>query len=187
MMKHLMIDIEALGYFPNAIPFRRPVIVQIGMVPFDLDAGTIGQSQTINVEWASEADPQGPISPDTVRWWLEQDPAVARSVLLGRPRMPIGPALALVNERARSAERVWAKGTDYDLRMLNDAWRCLLGDGVACDMIDNRKWRDARICYDMLAGRLPNRAGLPAHDAAADAFYQASVVCAAYGGSRENI
>lgn len=182
-MKHLMIDIETLGYMEHC----RPVIAQIGMVGFDPDTGMIGTSETINVEWASETDPQGPLSPDTVRWWLEQDTAVLRSVLLGRPRMPIGPALALVGERAKSADRVWAKGTDFDLRMLNTAYQNVATARRSEELIPNMKWRDARVCYDMLAGRLPDRAGLPAHDAAADGLYQARVVCEAYRRFRENI
>lgn len=180
-MNHLMIDIEALGYMPRPGVQRQPCIVQIGLVPFDTDTGMIAAGKRLQVDRASEDSGQGPISHDTLRWWLTQDPATLRAVLWEGPRISLQAALVEVHEAVYAAQYVWAKGTDFDLRLLTDAAAAdVLGGVIEGPLIPYYKWRDARVCYQMLGHRRPPRGGHTQHDALADATYQAAVVVRAF-------
>lgn len=130
-MNHIMIDLETLGTSPDA------VILSIGAVRFDLDAGTV-------------ADPHGPdgfyteldisdqmrcygrsISASTLRWWMSQS-AQAQQVFDDCDTVKETFYSALSNLRKwivvgqdQGQMMVWSNGADFDLPMLVHAYDSL--------------------------------------------------------------
>ena len=175
----LMIDIETLG------TGDLPIIATIGYCRFNPHSGMIYPATTIRVDMLTQSlsNPET----KTVLWWMEQDPAVVKDTFLTGPRVSIEEALLEIRREVDLADHVWAKGTDFDLRILQESARyysyMFAETETVPRLIPFWKWRDCRTLYDLIHDRLPTREG-PAHDAGADATYQTKVVCAAFSAAR---
>jgi hypothetical protein len=174
MAKHLMVDIETLG------AGHLPVVASVGLCSFDPESGEIEKPHTLLIdvlahEWAS-------VDVRTVLWWFKQERSVVAATFEAGPRVSMSTALEEIEKLARVSDSVWAKGTDFDLRILQDWWEQARPlDGTWPDrLVPYWKRRDARPMFDIIRDRLPQRVG-PKHDAGEDAYYQAQVVCKAFG------
>lgn len=167
-MKHLMIDIETLATGYN------PCIATIGLCWFDPQMNAVADPQTLRCNVTPD---NGTLEHRTVLWWLGQSRDAVDSTFFSGERIPLREALDEVLRQTEQADKVWAKGTDFDLRIINEVCEHHgLGRAVAF-----WKFRDCRNLYDMLGKYLPARRDrMVAHDAGWDAYYQALVVCEAY-------
>lgn len=133
MSLDIMIDLETLGTTADA------VIVSIGAVAFNLEAGTVLQGDeraSFYVVLDTETQPRRHISADTLAWWMLQSDA-ARAVFdrvnLVQHHFPARTALSALNDWVRQVVlqanaqhkdlRVWSNGADFDLPMLAHACR----------------------------------------------------------------
>ena len=161
----IMIDLETLGTTPDS------VIVSIAAVKFDPfdDYQTCGvtadQLPTLNilVDIDSQSDRQ--IDENTVIWWSQQDPQVQERVFNPVGRVNFTEALDQLHRFIwNTGGRVWAQGTQFDIAMLEHAFRSV-----------NRAYpwqysqaRDSRTLLDLVAVNLPKAT----HDAVADCWRQ---------------
>lgn len=159
---HVMIDLETYALTPDA------VILSIGAVKFD--------SKSLYSEFYIELDPEQQktraTNPNTVKWWSEQPIPV-----------PIGLASLdyALNEFRRwynyssVVEGVWCKGTDFDISILNHAYRNHTPTGQV-------PWkyslaRDCRTLFKLFPDLVPERdQARTLHNSLEDAKYQAQAV-----------
>ncbi|WP_048794726.1 MULTISPECIES: 3'-5' exonuclease [Serratia] len=118
-MRHIMLDLETMDNRPSA------AIVAIGAVAFDLASGTLGKRFYQRVDLENSQKHGGTIGADTVKWWLRQS-AEARSEIATDDAVTLGCALGelqcfIMRNGAIEDVRIWAKGTDFDLPIINTA------------------------------------------------------------------
>lgn len=116
-MKDLMLDIETLGNTPNA------VIVQIAAAYFDRETGEVGLVFNENINIESSMSEGFEVSPNTIRWWLNQPSEVINSVFsdIGED---IYSVLRHFMSFANQAETIWSHAT-FDFVIVNNALRRL--------------------------------------------------------------
>jgi exodeoxyribonuclease VIII len=171
-MTHVMVDCETLGLRAGS------VVLSIGATIFledDKEAG--GRTFYQNVDVLSSILYGLTIDVSTVDWWRKQSPE-ARAALTERPAVPLGAALATFSEwwGLVGGDRVWANGPLADVVWLEHAYAAV---GVTPPWT-YRQVRDYRTVVDLMDpdGIVRQAVGLTgaAHDALADAVYQARVV-----------
>jgi len=170
MSHDIMIDLETLGTTADA------VILSIGAVQFDLEAGTVSQFTHYSV-LNIESQPNRDINRDTVAWWMKQSPEAA-AVLTHQPKVDIKFALGELSRWMRSFSGtpiVWSNGADFDLPMLGHAYT---NEGL------KQPWAPyAGRCYRTYKN-LPGARAVKVerqgqhHNALDDAIYQAQHLCA---------
>ena len=172
----LMVDIECLGGKPPKL------ITQIGVCAFDLLTGEIADPEIRNIDVQCSLDLGFQLDADTLRWWLQQEPAARDHLLTSMAEysatMP-SDAAYWFNARASAAERIWAYPAMYDLAAILDL---MTVTQVSPDFT-------RRACYDMrtmltmltLQGvkvkRPAEAKGGTKHDAGCDAQNQAIYLC----------
>ena len=116
-----MIDLETLATTSDA------VILSIGAVRFDLDAGLVFDDESESVFYRTiSIDSQNTrkISGDTMAWWIMQSEE-ARSVFVDPHQVSIYHALSdlvdWIDPQPGSMPNVWSNGADFDLPMLTHA------------------------------------------------------------------
>lgn len=115
--RNIMIDIETLGNAKNS------VILSIGAVEFNMD-GVIGKFY-IQVDPESCQRAGLVIDARTVMWWMDK-PDVARRSLCQPGGANILDALSgLANAFDWKGVDVWANGMDFDLGILEEAYKTL--------------------------------------------------------------
>lgn len=159
---HVMIDLETLSTRADA------AFVSIGAATFD---GSV-ETWSITIDLA-DAMRSGHVEADTFRWWLGQNPN-AQSVFL-QAGVPVAVALSafaawLENLAPKDELFVWSNGAAFDIAILEYAYKTR-------DMpVPWHFWnvRDLRTLHADAGVPKPKRADdSTAHDAAADAWYQA--------------
>ncbi len=121
MSHDIMIDLETLGTTADA------VILSIGAVRFDLDAGLVFDAcgntfyQAIHIDGQSRH-----ISQDTLAWWMDQCKDAQR--VFTDPNKDIlewvlDNLTAWIDPQPGSQPTVWSNGADFDLPMLNHAYK----------------------------------------------------------------
>lgn len=133
MKDDVMIDIETLGTTPDS------VILSIAAVKFDRISGVIWEEFYMRVR-PNQTDRK--ISEETVRWWLEQPPALISESFSGSHYLVDG-----LNELRRFVcdSPVWSQGTDFDFSILDNAFNSC---GIPTPWKYNAK-RDTRTAYDV--------------------------------------
>lgn len=160
----MMIDIETLSLRPDAY------VTQVGYCVADLDRGVHLQPPS-DLPVNSTGQDHRHKDFDTIRWWTQQDPEVAKNVfgLADAQRMtPTDVLYAIRSAVTRfDVEEVWASPAMFDLPILTSLW-----GGV-------KPWKYSQErCLKTLASRLdPERKLAPPpnemlHDAVADAQWQ---------------
>lgn len=173
-MNHFMLDIETLGAGPDA------ALVAFGVVPFDLDNGTMGGGilRTINLS----DENIGVLDGDTVKWWMEQSNEAKKATF--RPnglsmKSALEDLLRWMNERHSPVNpgrdcpaRLWSKGPQFDERILKAAF-------TRCGLVwpfHHSAGRDCRTVMELAAklGITPKArpATLVEHNALHDALWQ---------------
>lgn len=169
-MKHLMIDNETLATTADA------VILSIGAVPFDLEAGIVSEEGFyVSVSVDSNLDFKRRISEDTLIWWMKQE-AAARQVFM-EPKDTLPEALAMLTDFIGGNDyTVWSNGSDFDIPMLAHAYT-QAGLAVPWKFWNTRCFRTYK--------NLPGAKDVPAptsdgvkHNALSDAYNQATHACA---------
>lgn len=117
MKKALMIDNETCSTRPDAF------LLQVGVGMMDLDTGNVLFPPT-NFYIRDEDQAGRHLDPETFRWWMRQDRAVAASVANPVPALTLsaGDLFARLGEMA--PDTVWAAPATFDLPQL----KTLFGD-----------------------------------------------------------
>jgi hypothetical protein len=111
---HIMIDIETMSTESDA------AIISICALEFGVTLGDIGQSLTTRL------DPKftpGRRSPDTLKWWMEQDPGVRRQEWSGTATAEEAADLLDFFVKSRPHHWVWASPSTFDLSILKTFYR----------------------------------------------------------------
>lgn len=171
----LMIDIETFSTFYDA------AIVQVGWVWFDPTQPWEEQNLIpVSLSVTAESSFAAGLKADgaTLAWWMKQSDEARMSIL--RNALPLGEVLRVLTVECSTfaPNRVWANPPQFDLAILNNAYRAV-GQRAPWN---HRKERCCRtlwhMCPDYKAVRI-GRSELE-HDAGADAKAQAISVINAY-------
>ena len=167
-----MVDIETLGSAPGS------VILSVGAVWFG-DEG-IGSEFYRTIDIFDSLLRGLTIEPETVEWWQAQGDR-ARAVAQDRSAMrDLGEALydfaRFIDQRAPAESYIWAKGPDFDLVLLQAAYKAA-GTRIPWKY---RNARDVRTLLGLAPVEVATEAGGVKHHALDDARYQAAQVIAAY-------
>lgn len=169
-----MIDLETLDVVPSAL------ILTIGAVAFNRDTGEMDEGVHISVELDQ---PGRTISPSTVQWWMKQSKEAQERAFDGE-RTVIGGALhaldVYIYGMLAKKGRVWANAPTFDLAILRNAYGSL-GSAPAWHY---RQERCFRTYMEGFEGKMPPNT--LAHDALADAIWQARAVMAAAAARNAN-
>mgnify|MGYP001594935820 CR=1 FL=1 len=118
-MRDVMVDIETFG------TSSRAAIASIGAVAFDRDVvGTFDSEMfKVGVSLPSAIKGGGEVDARTIEWWFGQ-PA-AQKAWLGLKHEPITVALEMLRVwfKQVKGELVWANGSNFDLPILDSAYR----------------------------------------------------------------
>jgi len=170
-----MIDIEALDRKPTA------AILSIGACMFEPFKDLITSNAFyVCLDLQDVVSRGGTIGVPTLLWWLKQDQEIRDETFGGKT--PLRKGLRNLKEwfKTFQPERVWARGTTYDISILTHGYSCIG---------ENPPWkynevRDSRICDDMFLSHIKFQEELfaqrsnrkLAHSALADAIHQAKEV-----------
>lgn len=168
-MKDLMIDLETLGTTASA------VILSIGAVKFDLTTGKIddaGFYASVSIE--SNLDLGRRIQEDTLLWWLKKD--IAAQSVFHEAKVTLTDALGDLSDWVGTNDfTVWANGPDFDTAILNHAY-----DQIRMEAPWNYYNSRCVRTYKGLPGARDVKVPFAGtkHNALADAYHQAQLVCA---------
>lgn len=163
-MNHLMVDLETLDTRPST------VILSIGAVVFDEHGVHRDPAACLyrRCLWQAQINAGRTVSEATIRWWLKQSDA-ARAALDG-VLYDLDYALAELATlyREGACERIWANGQSFDISILDHAYGGYKTPWKYSAPRDMRTLRDL-VPPDLMADVEQGTA----HDALADALYQA--------------
>lgn len=167
---HMMIDLETMGTFVNA------PVVTIGACFFDPLSGEIGAKLYCKIDLA-DALKHGSLDPETLRWWLKQDPSAQKELTDGK--FTLRDALESLSHFYNTGHdaKVWGNGPTFDISILDYAyWKCL-GQKAPWPF-----WnvRDVRTVVQLAEGLVKKPAaftkGGVAHNALDDCIFQVGYV-----------
>ncbi len=117
---HLMIDLETMGFGPDA------AICAIGAVVFDPKAGGdgLGAQRYWRIALSDSMQRGGRADAETICWWLRQTDE-ARSEICSPHAESLLTALPSLSDwmRLHGVTEVWGNGADFDLVILAGAYR----------------------------------------------------------------
>ena len=172
----VMLDIETAGRNRDAL------VIAIGAVEFDAYSGLMGPGFEVIFDAEDAQRTGGVIDMSTIKWWMQQAPAVQNQMFNGTLGVRQGLKDFLMWYKQINPQRVWANGTTFDISILEDLF-------LRVDM--RHPWhyrdvRDMRMCRDLKDSAYQNNVhdiylqNTSQHDAVADAITQARVVQAYY-------
>ena len=175
----LMIDTETAGMPPTG------ALMSIGAVFFDLHTQTVGPTFNRTIHLASSVKHGGTIDPSTVLWWLRQSDEARAEITRQDARSPLKEALDNLSAwyleiGADEHTQVWCNGASFDFPILEAAYRAV----NAVSPWSYWQLRCARTARNLLPACETPRQGV-AHNALADAIYQAQCLCAAMRGTAD--
>lgn len=112
-MRNVMIDIETLGVRSSS------VILSIGAIPFDNEAVGAGFYRRVDIQSCLDAGLT--VDASTIEWWMTQSNE-ARAAF-DEKGIPLRAALSQLSEIFDGPELVWANGVNFDLPILENAYR----------------------------------------------------------------
>lgn len=112
-----MLDIETLATVPGA------VILSIAAVEFDIETGNTGREFFWKIDLKDSMENGFMIDPDTLLWWLEQDPEVLKQNIkpdgMTKPlRMVMEDIVHTFNYSLDKDIQVWGNSNRFDLGIL---------------------------------------------------------------------
>lgn len=164
----LMCDTETAGLPPDG------ALMSIGAVFFDISTGTLGPTFNRTINLCSSAASGGVIEAGTVLWWLRQGDEARKAVAYG------GESLELVltdfakwiAETCRVEDvRPWGNSSGFDMTIVGSAYK-RLGMRAPWHFTNERCFRTVRNLYPAVVYD-PGEKGAGAHNALADAIFQA--------------
>jgi exodeoxyribonuclease VIII len=174
----VMLDFETLGTGHNS------VICSAGLVRFNIETGDIIATAHYFADTRSAVDAGRTIDPETVMWWLTQEPAAQQALVKGMDGALTWPRFlhhicGFIEESWRELVpgedplRLWSNGATFDITLLENA----MAQAHIPATWKYTASRDMRTLVDIAKPFEHSvvREGVQ-HDALADARYQAAVV-----------
>lgn len=167
----IMLDLETLGTKPGS------VVLSIGATTFNDKHGLTGEHFHVHLSLAAQVDAGLTIDPGTVLWWLGQETNAQKAIAMGQLAAQ-SPEAALASFSCwysqQGGDALWGNGSDFDLPLLAAVYH-------AFGMTPPWKYNAGRCCRTVMAltGKKMGAFGTVnplAHDAHADAVYQASEI-----------
>lgn len=167
--QNLMIDLECMGTEEDA------ALCSIGAVFFDYNAGTLGPTFEQTIHLATSVRDGGVIEPGAVLWWLGQSQPARDSIRFGGRdhRVVLQEFSNFIGEHCRHEDVIpWGNSNAFDLTKLSRAYR-RVGIEIPWYWSRERDFRTIRNWYKARVDYTPDDKGDGAHNALADAIYQA--------------
>lgn len=178
-----MIDLEALGHSHDCI------VVSAGIVKFNLMNGNILDKKYWELNLKEQKRIGRTIDVTTVQWWALQSENT-RKALSNRGRTDVFKFLHELREFIKEPGYYWAKGTNYDLAILENLNSHFnTSEYSQGRLFKYSKWCDARVMYlldkEIVKLNRPSHSD-EGHNALADAEFQTKVVCKVYNALKNN-
>lgn len=116
MKIEVMVDIETLDVRPNG------VVLSAAVVGFNQDGIFPGSRTYARLSIDEQLALGRTVSGDTLSWWMRQEKA-ARFEAFHEERARLEHGLFAIGEALRNGDRIWAKGPQFDLVMLETLYR----------------------------------------------------------------
>ena len=163
-----MLDLETMGLPPTG------AIIGLGACFFDLKTQTIGPTFYRAVNLATAVREGGTITPSSVMWWMGQSQEARDSVRFSA--IDIRTALTEFSEFIAEHSRVqdvhvYGNANTFDLTLLSGAYQ-RMGLKQPWHYVNELCFRTIRNMYPQVV-YAPERKGKDAHNALADAIFQA--------------
>jgi len=171
MTTNAMIDIETLDTSPSS------VVLSVGGVKFNPFST---EEPWDKVHWRLDIETQlgmgRTTSESTLEWWSKQDQAIQDDAFSEDNRVDLHEFIKDLNKWVTGADEIWCQGPQFDMVILEDLFK----------QLDHHKnwqfWqiRDSRTLFKMLPEDPRKDVQEDAHNAMADAYWQAKCVQQAY-------
>lgn len=168
--RNMMIDLETLGTFMNA------PVVTIGACFFDPMTGEVGGKFYCKIDMA-DAMKHGTTDPETLRWWLGQDPVAQKELTSGKSTVADALSKLTAFYNTGNDAAVWGNGPTFDVTILDYAYWKALGQKAPWPF-----WnvRDVRTVVQLAEGLVKKPAAFTkdavAHNALDDCIFQVGYV-----------
>lgn len=171
MMPAAMIDIETIDTCPEA------VVLSVGACKFDPYSNAEPHGQT---HWRISIEEQltrgRTASDSTIEWWARQDPKIRDAAFSEEGRIPVETFMAEFNRWLVGVDKIWCQGPQFDMVILENLFTQF---GV------HKNWAywqvcDSRTLFNLMPEDPRKSIRQQAHDALADAYYQALSVQKVY-------
>jgi hypothetical protein len=166
---NLMIDLESMGLPPTG------ALIGLGGCFFDLKEQTIGPTFYRAVNLATAVREGGTMTPSTVMWWLGQSQEAREAVRFSALdiRTVLTEFADFIAEHSRVQDvRTWGNANTFDLTLLSGAYE-RMGMKQPWHYVNEMCFRTVRNMYPQVVYD-PERKGKDAHNALADAIFQAN-------------
>lgn len=167
MSIHGMIDIETLATTPEA------VVLSVGACKFDPFSNSMPGDRRL---WKPSLEEQFELDrktcDKTLEWWAKQDKEILDRALSEEGRISLTDFFGYLNKYLVGVDKIWCQGPQFDMVILENLYR----------MRDHHYnwayWQicDSRTIFNMMPEDPRKEIQTDAHDAAADAYYQAVCV-----------
>lgn len=175
MSREVMVDIETLDTRPSS------VVLSVAAVEFNVLSSYEGHAYVV-LDTAEQLGLGRTVSQSTLLWWMNQsDEARGEAFTAAGHRRSVGNGLSMLAPLLSRADRVWAKGPQFDLVILESLYESV-GQSHPWSY---RAARDVRTMQDAVGPdwspqhELPMFADLPAHHPLYDCMWQIEMVRAA--------
>lgn len=113
-MNDVMIDLETLGLKADC------VILSIGATFFDIENNTLGETFYKVFNLYDQLKKGRMIDPDTLKWWLEQDPKLFKPLLIGNcsTYTALQEFTQYIQLNGGPNVNVWGNGSIFDIKIL---------------------------------------------------------------------
>lgn len=172
MAQDIMLDLETLDTSPTS------VILTFGAVKFDKFSENDPDDSTaiyLRLDMDSQSELGRTINPDTVVWWGNQSKESQEEAFSEENRVSLEDFTTQLNKYIVGCDKIWAQGTTFDIVIIENLYR-MLGKPIPWAY-----WqvRDSRTLFDLGDDSIKKN-NASAHNALADAYFQAKSVQAIY-------
>ena len=166
-----MIDIETIDTTPDS------VILSVGAVKFDPFTDVEPRHDRL---WRVSIDEQlsmgRTVSDSTIAWWAQQDATIREEAFSETDRISITQFTSELNRYLVGVDKIWCQGPQFDMVIIENLY---------AQMGIHRNWSywqvsDCRTIFNLMPEDPRKGIRQKAHDALADAYYQAISVQKVY-------
>jgi len=166
MTTAIMFDLETMGKLPTA------AFTSIGACLFEPHTDWIGETFHLHVSLENATRAGLTTDASTILWWLDQDDAARRTVVLGQlDAAPLITALEAFAAFVPAGAEIWCNGNSFDFPILAHAYH-VAGMETPWQYFNER---DLRTLKGLNKGARIERGGIH-HNALDDAIHQAKLV-----------
>jgi hypothetical protein len=167
MKTSAMIDIETLATNYDA------VVLSVGawkFNPYDRREPWDGQLWKLDIDQQTQAGRE--ISDSTIEWWAKQDPEIQARAFSDEGRIKLNAFFKALNKYLVGVDKIWCQGPQFDMVILEHMFD---------QFKQNKNWAywqvmDSRTLFQLMPQDPRKAIQEDAHDASADAYYQAICV-----------